>query len=157
MKFKCTCGNVINATISPCKGVCKLYTKSEYILWIKFYCKIISADEYPDFIRTFFCDECKRYSVFYRENLLYVFKPCPVETPMPDDYEAYHLIEEIETDRILDVYDDPQKRNELIESDFKSLPQTRMMNISFAEKTAYIENLDGSIETYVVEKVIKNS
>ena len=42
-------------------------------------------------------------------------------------------------------------------SDFKSLPQTRMMNISFAEKTAYIENLDGSIETYVVEKVIKNT
>lgn len=156
MKFYCFCGNVINATVSPCKGVCKLYNKNEYILWIKFYCEIISADEYPNFKRTFFCDECKRYSVFDGENL-YVFKSCPVETTLPNDYEAYHLIEEFEIDRILDVYDDPQKRNEAIKSDFNSLPKTRMMNISFKEKKAYIENLDGSIETYVVEKIVKNT
>ena len=64
---------------------------------------------------------------------------------------------EIEADILITDFTTPQKINELIESDFKSLPQTRMMNISFKEKTAYIENLDGSIETYVVEKVIKNT
>ncbi len=153
MKFGCTCGNVINATVSPCKGVCKLYNKSEYILWIKFLCDIISIKKYPKFKRTFFCDECKRYSVFDGEDL-YVFKPCPVETMLSDDYEAYHLMDEFESGEIVCGYDDPQKREEAISSDFNSLPKTRMMNISFPEKKAYIENLDGSIETYILERVV---
>ena len=156
MKFKCTCGNVINATEEFCKGVCVLHTESEYILWIKFICGLIPMKEHPGFKLTFFCEECKRYSFFNGEDL-YVLKPCPVETSHSVDYEAYHLIDEFESEEIVVRYDDPQKINELIESDFKSLPQTRMMNISFKEKTAYIENLDGSIETYVVEKVIKNT
>ena len=156
MKFKCTCGNVINATEEFCKGVCVLHTESEYILWIKFICGLIPMKEHPRFKLTFFCEECNRYSVFYGGDL-YVFKPCPAETILPNDYESYHLMDELECEEIAGVYNDPQKISEAIESDFKSLPQTRMMNISFAEKTAYIENLNGSIETYVVEKVIKNT
>ena len=156
MKFKCTCGNVINATICPCKWVCRLYTQSQYIMWIKFICDIIPIEERPKLEASLFCEECKRYSFFNGEDL-YVLKPSPVEASHSVDYEAYHLIDEFESEEIVVRYDDPQKINQLIESDFKSLPQTRMMNISFAEKTAYIENLDGSIETYVVEKVIKNT
>ena len=71
------------------------------------------------------------------------------------DCEIYHLIDEFEDDAILTELDDPQKRNEIIKSDFKLLPKTRMMNISFTEKKAYIENLDGSIETYILEREIK--
>ena len=154
MKFKCFCGNVINATVSPCKGVCKLYNKTEYILWNKFNCDIISMKEYPDFKRTFFCDECRRYSVFDGEDL-YVFKPSSAEIMLSDGYEAYHLMDEFESGEIVCGYDDPQKINEAIKSDFNSLPKTRMMNISFTEKKAYIENLDGSIETYILEHEVK--
>lgn len=158
MKFCCTCGNVINATVQFCIGPCVLRTESEYILWIKFLYDMISMKEYPDFKRAFFCDECKRYSVFYSHGGdLYVFKPAPVKIKPSDDYEAYHLMDEFEEEEIASVCDDPQKRNEAINSDFTLLPKTRMMNISFAEKKAYIENLDGSIETYVVEKIVKNT
>lgn len=154
MKFKCFCGNVINTTVSPCKGVCRLCNKNEYILWIKFMCNLIPMKERPDFKRTFFCDECKRYTVFNSENR-YVFKPDTVETIQLNDYETYHLMDEFECDEIGCVLDDPQKENEVIKSDFKLLPKTRMMNISFTEKKAYIENLDGSIETYILEREIK--
>lgn len=156
MKFKCTCGNVINTTDGFCKGACVLHTKNEYILWIKFICDLIPMKEHPGFKRTFFCNECKRYSVFYGEDL-YVFKPCPVETTLPNDFESYHLMDEFECEEIGSVYDDPQKINEAIKSNFNLLPKTRMMNISFTEKKAYIENLDGSIETYIVEKIVKNT
>ncbi|MDE6745432.1 MAG: hypothetical protein K2J72_02205 [Oscillospiraceae bacterium] len=154
MKFKCFCGNVINTTSGSCKEACVLHTKSEYILWIKFMCDLIPMKEFHDFKRTFFCDECRRYSVFDGEDL-YVFKPSPVETIQLNDYETYHLMDECECDEIGCVLDDPQKRNEIIKSDFNSLPKTRMMNISFTEKKAYIENLDGSIETYVIDHVVK--
>ena len=154
MKFKCFCGNVINATVSPCKGVCRLCNKNEYILWIKFMCNLIPLKERPDFKRTFFCDECKRYSVLSGRST-YVFKLCSCETMPSGDCEIYHLIDEFEDDAILTELDDPQKRNEIIKSDFKLLPKTRMMNISFTEKKAYIENLDGSIETYILEREIK--
>ena len=154
MKFKCFCGNVINATVSPCEGVCVLHNKNEYLLWIKFMCDLIPMKEFPGFKRTFFCDECRRYSVFDGEDL-YVFKPSPVETIQLNDYETYYLMDEFECDEIGCVLDDPQKRNEVIKSDFSSLPKTRMMNISFTEKKAYIENLDGSIETYILEREIK--
>lgn len=156
MKFYCTCGNVINATVQFCIGPCALRTESEYILWIKCLYDMISIKEYPTFKRAFFCDECNRYSVFDSGDL-YVFKPDLVKIKLSDDYEAYHLMDEFEEEEIASVCDDPQKRNEAIESDFTSLPKTRMMNISFKEKKAYIENLDGSIETYVVEKIIKNT
>ena len=116
-------------------------------------CDLISMKEYPDFKRTFFCDECRRYSVFDGEDL-YVFKPSPVETIQLNDYETYHLMDEFECDEIGYVLDAPQKRDEIIKSDFNSLPKTRMMNISFTEEKAYIENLDGSIETYILEHVV---
>ena len=154
MKFKCFCGNVINATDGFCKEVCTLHNESEYLLWIKFICDLIPMKDYPHFKRAFFCDECKRYSVFDGGDL-YVFKPYPVEMTLPDDYEAYHLMDEYEEEEIAVFYNDPQKRNEAIKSDFNSLPKTRMMNISFAKKKAYIENLDGSIETYIIDRVIK--
>ena len=86
-----------------------------------------------------------------------MFKPAPVKITLSDDYKAYHLMDEFEEEEIASVCDDPQKRNEAIKSDFTLLPKTRMMNISFKEKKAYIENLDGSIETYVVEKIVKNT
>lgn len=117
-------------------------------------CDLIPMKEYPDFKSTFFCDECKRYSVFDGEDL-YVFKPCPRETVLSDNYETYHLMDEFESNEIGCVLDVPQKRNEVIKSDFKLLPKTRMMNISFKDKKAYIENLDGSIETYILEREIK--
>ncbi|MBD5140539.1 MAG: hypothetical protein HDT25_03865 [Ruminococcus sp.] len=154
MKFKCFCGNVINATVSPCEGVCVLHNKNEYLLWIKFICDLIPMKEHPDFKRVFFCEECKRYSVFDGEDL-YVFKPSPVETIQTNDYEAYHLMDEFESEKICCAYDDPQKINETIKSDFSSLPKTRMMNISLTKEKAYIENLDGSIETYVIDHIVK--
>lgn len=152
MKFKCFCDNVINATENLCKEVCILFNESEYILWIKFFLKVMN--EYPDFKRAFFCNECKRYSVFDGEDL-YVFKPSPVETTLLNDYETYHLMDEFEKDAILTELDDPQNKDEIIKFNFNSLPKTRMMNISFTEKKAYIENLDGSIETYILEREIK--
>lgn len=117
-------------------------------------CNLIPMKERPDFKRTFFCYECKRYTVFDGENR-YVFKPCPGETVLSDNYETYHLMDEFESNEIGCVLHDPQKRNEVIKSDFKLLPKTRMMNISFTEKKAYIENLDGSVETYILECEIK--
>ncbi|MDE7293627.1 MAG: hypothetical protein K2N72_04300 [Oscillospiraceae bacterium] len=155
MKFMCTCGNVINTTGGFCKEACVLYNESEYILWNKFICDIIPMKEYdPSFKRAFFCDECKRYSVFEGEDL-YVFMPYSGEIMLSDEYESYHLIDEFESEEICYLYEDTQKRNEATKSDFSSLPKTRMMNISFKEKKAYIENLDGSIETYIAECVIK--
>lgn len=154
MKFKCTCGNVINGTVT-CKGLCKLYTEYNYVQWIKYLCEVISYKEYgAKYLHTFYCEECKRFYI-YVGNDLYVFKTCLIETILPDDYEAYHLVDEFESGEIVCGYDDPQKINEVIKSDFNSLPKTRMMNISFTEKKAYIENLDGSIETYILEREIK--
>ena len=74
---------------------------------------------------------------------------------LPDDYESYHLTDEYEEEDIAVFYDDPQNRNEAIRSDFNSLLKTRMMNISFTEEKAFIENLDGSIETYIIDRIIK--
>lgn len=156
MKFYCTCGNVINGTVTS-KGLCKLYTKHDYVQWIKYLCEVIPYKEY-DFkcLHTFYCEECMRYYVYVGDDL-YVFKICPVEMTMSDDYESHHLLDEFESGEIVCGYDNTQKINETIESNFTLLPQTRMMNISFAEKKAYIENLDGNIETYVVEKIVKNT
>lgn len=145
---------MINTTGGSCKEACVLHTKSEYILWIKFMCDLIPMKEFPGFKRTFFCDECRRYSVFDGEDL-YVFKPSSAEIMLSDGYEAYHLMDEFESGEIVCGYDDPQKINEAIKSDFNSLPKTRMMNISFTEKKAYIENLDGSFEIYILEHEIK--
>lgn len=157
MKFKCFCGNIINATMQFCKGPCRLYRESDYILKIKFFFDMISTKEYLDgrkLVEAFFCEECKRYSVLSGDST-YVFKLCPGETMPFGECEIYHLIDEFENEAILTELDDPQKRNEIIKSDFKLLPKTRMMNISFTEKKAYIENLDGSIETYILEREVK--
>lgn len=157
MKFKCFCGNVINATVQFCKGVCTLRSESNYILWIKDFYEMISAKEYiegPKLVEAFFCEECKRYSVLINGST-YVFKLCTGETMPSGECETYHLMDEFEEDAILTELDDPQKKDEIIKSDFKSLPKTRMMNISFTEKKAYIENLDGSIETYILDHVVK--
>lgn len=155
MKFKCFCGNVINATEQFCKGVCSLRSESDYILWIKLYLDMISLKEYNGGHKlAFFCEECKRYSVLSGDST-YGFKLCSGETMPFGDCEIYHLMDEFEEDAIFTVLDDPQKRNEAIESDFKLLHKTRMMNFSSKDKKAYIENLDGSIETYILEREIK--
>jgi len=156
MKFKCTCGNVIDGTIGLGKGLCDLYTADEYIQWIKCICHDLPIREYPDSLSALYCEECNRYYVYINDDV-YVYKPLYAKEILHDNYESYHLMNEIEADILITDFTTPQKINQLIESDFKSLPQTRVMNISFAEKTAYIKNLDGSIETYVVEKVIKNT
>lgn len=157
MKFKCFCGNVINATVQFCKGVCHLHSESDYILWIKFFFDMISTKEYVEghkSVEAFFCEECKRYSVL-SDGSTYGFKLCPDETMPSSDCEIYHLMDECEEEAILTELGDPQKRDEIIKSDFNLLPKTRMMNISFTEEKAYIENLDGSIETYVIDHVVK--
>lgn len=161
MKLKCYCGNVINTTGGFCRGVCKLYNENEYILLIKYFSGAIPMQEYHGGGKMiFFCEECKRYYIFI-DDTTYVVKPCLDEKILYDDYEPYHLIDEFEQEEIANIYDDPkkssdpQKRDEAIESDFKLLHKTRMMNFSSKDKKAYIENLDGSIEAYILEREIK--
>lgn len=63
MKFKCTCGNVINGTVT-CKDLCKLYTEYNYVQWIKYLCEVISYKEYgAKYLHTFYCEECKRFYI----------------------------------------------------------------------------------------------
>lgn len=74
MKFKCTCGNVINTTDGFCKGAYVLHTKSEYILWIKFICDLIPMKEHPGFKRTFFAMNVKGI-LFFTEKTYMCLNP----------------------------------------------------------------------------------
>ncbi len=102
MKFYCKCGNMINATISPCSGLCNVYSQNEYIKfidWIKAGLPINSA-LYPNYIRTYYCESCGSYYL-EMENKYYILKPIKYKIGS-ETYTELHIMDEKEEDKLID-------------------------------------------------------